>query len=216
MARVKVKDSEKLTPSNIRQVINLLESNKPITKKQACSMLRISYNTVRLGNIITSYKERLATEKRLRQKNFGKPATQQETVGSIERYLNGEPLYKIADSMFRSSAFIKAIMINNNVPVRTTNHSYFHPELLPDEVLSKDFEPGELVWSTEYNHTAEISTRNDSDSVHSPTYGVWILGDYYRHAYVPWYELGSLRHLQQLGVKINDEIPVLRENGVGW
>ena len=153
MARVKVKDSEKLTPSNIRQVINLLESNKPITKKQACSMLRISYNTVRLGNIITSYKERLATEKRLRQKNFGKPATQQETVGSIERYLNGEPLYKIADSMFRSSAFIKAIMINNNVPVRTTNHSYFHPELLPDEVLSKDFEPGELALDLSHGAT---------------------------------------------------------------
>ena len=49
MARVKVKDSEKLTPSNIRQVINLLESNKPITKKQACSMLRISYNTGERG-----------------------------------------------------------------------------------------------------------------------------------------------------------------------
>ena len=54
MARVKVKDSEKLTPSNIRQVINLLESDKPITKKEEGSMLRFSYNNERLGNIITS------------------------------------------------------------------------------------------------------------------------------------------------------------------
>jgi len=216
MARVKVKDSEKLTPSNIRQVINLLESDKPITKKEACSILRISYNTTRLGNIITSYKERLATEKRLRQKNFGKPASQQETVGAIERYLNGEPLYKIAETMFRSSAFIKGIMNRHSVPVRTTSHSYFHPELLPDEVVTQDFEPGELVWSAQYNHTARVSVRHDDDKPDGPTYGIWVLGDHYRHAYVAWYELGSLRHLQQLGVKINDEIPVLRENGVRW
>ena len=41
MARVKVKDSEKLDPSNIRHVISLLESDKPITKKEACSLLLV-------------------------------------------------------------------------------------------------------------------------------------------------------------------------------
>ena len=216
MARVKVKDSEKLDPSNIRQVMNLLESDKPITKKEACNLLRISYNTTRLGNIITGFKERQATIKRLRARNYGKPATEQETVRAIEEYLDGEPLYKIAESMYRSSAFIKGIMERNNVPVRTTSHSYFHPKLLPDEVLTEDFEPGELVWSAQYNHTAEITVRHDKEDIHYPCYGIQVLGDYSKHAYVPWYELGSLRHLQQLGVKINDEIPILRENGRGW
>tara|TARA_B100000470_G_C19783918_1_gene389008 strand:- start:1113 stop:1763 length:651 start_codon:yes stop_codon:yes gene_type:complete len=216
MARVKVKDSEKLDSSNIRKVISLLESDNPITKKEACSILRISYNTTRLGNIITGFQEREATTKRLRAKNYGKPATEQETITSIERYLDGEPLYKIAESLFRSSAFIKGIMVRNNVPVRTTNHSYFRPQLLPDEVLSEDYELGELVWSTEYNHTARISVRQDRDDVNYPCYGIWVLGEYYRHAYVSWYELGSLRHLQQLGVKINDEIPILGQNGRGW
>ena len=216
MARVKVKDSEKLDSSNIRKVINLLESDKPITKKEACSILRISYNTTRLGNIITGFQEREATTKRLRAKNYGKPATEQETITSIERYLDGEPLYKIAESLFRSSAFIKGIMERNNVPVRSTSHSYFHPKLLPDEVLTEDYELGELVWSTEYNHTARISVRQDRDDVNYPCYGIWVLGEYYRHAYVSWYELGSLRHLQQLGVKINDEIPILGQNGRGW
>jgi len=70
VARVKVKDSEKLDPSNIRHVINLLESDKPITKKEACSLLRISYNTTRLGNIITGYKERQEIIKRLRAKKL--------------------------------------------------------------------------------------------------------------------------------------------------
>ena len=213
MARVKVKDSEKLDPSNIRQVMNLLESDKPITKKEACNLLRISYNTTRLGNIITGFKERQATIKRLRARNYGKPATEQETVRAIEEYLDGEPLYKIAESMYRSSAFIKGIMERNNVPVRTTSHSYFHPKLLPDEVLTEDYELGELVWSAQYNHTAEITVRQDKEDIHYPCYGIQVLGDYSKHAYVPWYELGSLRHLQQLGVKINDEIPILRENG---
>jgi len=217
MARVKVKDSEKLDPSNIRRVINLLESDKPITKKEACNILRISYNTTRLGNIITGFKERQATVKRLRAKNYGKPATEQETIRAIEDYLDGEPLYKIAESMYRSPAFIKGIMERNNVPVRTPSHSYFHPKLLPDEILSEDFEPGELVWSAQYNHTAEITVRHDKKTnPEYPCYGIQVLGDYYKHAYVPWYELGSLRHLQQLGVKINDEIPILGQNGRGW
>ena len=217
MARVKVKDSEKLDATNIRHVISLLESDKPITKKEACNILRISYNTTRLSNIITGFKERQATVKRLRAKNYGKPATEQETTRAIEDYLDGEPLYKIAESMYRSPAFIKGIMERNNVPVRTPSHSYFHPKLLPDEILSEDFEPGELVWSAQYNHTAEITGRHDKKTdPEYPCYGIQVLGDYYKHAYVPWYELGSLRHLQQLGVKINDEIPILGQNGRGW
>jgi hypothetical protein len=217
MARVKIKDSEKLDSSNISHVISLLESDKPITKKEACSILRISYNTVRLGNIITGFKEREEVIKRLKAKNRGIPATQQEVIRAITEYLDGTPVYKIAESMYRSPSFIKGIMIRNNVPVRSTKHSYFHPQLLPDEVLSKDYEPGELVWSTQYNHTARIDEKGANSSPSSITsYGIWVLGGYYRHAYVPWYELGSLRHLQQLGVKLNDEIPVFGQNaGVG-
>lgn len=50
--RVKVKEGEKLTPSNIEKVIGLLEIEKPISKKDACELLNISYNTTRLARII--------------------------------------------------------------------------------------------------------------------------------------------------------------------
>jgi len=216
MARVKVKDSENLTPSNLRHVISLLESDKPITKKEACSILRISYNTTRLGKIITAFKEREELTRRLKAKNRGLPATEQETIRAITEYLDGTPIYKIAESMYRSPSFIKGIMIRNNVPVRSTNHSYFHPQLLPDEVLFKDYELGELVWSTQYNHTAKISVRHDKEDTRYPCYGIWVLGEHHKHACVPWYELGSLRHLQQLGVKINDETPIFGQNAGGW
>ena len=50
--RVKKKDYENLTSSNIEKVIALLnpgsDTDKPITKKQACDVLNIAYNTARL------------------------------------------------------------------------------------------------------------------------------------------------------------------------
>ena len=57
---IKKKDYENLTKSNIQRVIELLENEKPITKKEACQMLRITYNTTRLARIIEDYKEQEA------------------------------------------------------------------------------------------------------------------------------------------------------------
>ena len=57
---IKKKDYENLTKSNIQRVIKLLESEKPITKKEACQMLRITYNTTRLARIIEDHKDQEA------------------------------------------------------------------------------------------------------------------------------------------------------------
>ena len=50
--RVKKKSHEKLTDTNVQHVVDLLKGEDPITKKEACSILNISYNTTRLTNII--------------------------------------------------------------------------------------------------------------------------------------------------------------------
>ena len=202
--RVKVKDSEKLDDNNVKYVIELLESDKPITKKEACGILRISYNTTSLGNIIASYKERAETEARLRAKNRGKSATDGEVVRAIEEYLNGDAISEIAKYMYRSSSFIKGIIKKFNVPVRSSNSDYFSPELLPDSVLSEDFELGELVWSARYNNTATISKQQEEPHpIHGNCYRIWVNGKDCKFAYQPWYELGKLEHLQNLGVKLN-------------
>lgn len=204
--RVKAKESEKLDDNNIKYVISLLESDKPITKKEACSILRISYNTTRLGNIIAGYKEREATEARLRAKNRGKSATDGEVTRAIEEYLNGDSISEIAKYMYRSSSFIKGILTRYNVPVRSTSSDYLSPELLPDEVLSKDFEPGELVWSARYNTTAYIAKKlPEVHPIHGNCYRIWTNGKDRKSAYQPWYELGRLEHLQNLGVKLNGQ-----------
>jgi hypothetical protein len=203
--RVKVKDSEKLDDNNVKYVTELLESNKPITKKEACGILRISYNTARLGNIIAGYKERAATEARLRAKNRGKSATDNEIVRAIEEYLNGDSISEIAKFMYRSSSFIKGIIKRYNVPVRSTSSDYFSPELLPDEVLSEDFKPGELVWSARYNTTARVDKLVQTQEEHGNVYRIWTLGKNQRYAAQPWYELGKLEHLQNLGVKLHGQ-----------
>jgi len=203
--RVKVKESEKLDDNNVKYVTELLESDKPITKKEACGILRISYNTTRLGNIIAGYKERAATEARLRAKNRGKAATDNEIVRAIEEYLNGDSISEIAKFMYRSSSFIKGIIKKHNVPVRSTSSDYFSPELLPDEVLSEDFKPGELVWSARYNTTARVDKLVQIQEGHGNVYRIWALGKNQRYAAQPWYELGKLEHLQNLGVKLHGQ-----------
>ena len=55
-------EDELMTPANISKVIRLLEPEegvKPITKKDACAMLGMSYNTTRLGSIIEDFKKTL-------------------------------------------------------------------------------------------------------------------------------------------------------------
>ena len=106
--------------------------------------------------------------------------------------------------MYRSSSFIKGIINKFNVPVRSSNSDYFSPELLPDSVLSEDFELGELVWSARYNNTATISERQEEPHpIHGNCYRIWVNGKDCKFAYQPWYELGKLEHLQHLGVELH-------------
>ena len=54
---MRIKKHENLSEANISKVISLLEGEKPITKKEACGILNIAYNTTRLNKIITEHKE---------------------------------------------------------------------------------------------------------------------------------------------------------------
>ncbi len=62
---VKAKDHEKLDDATIERVMALLNDEKPITKKAACEILNISYNTTRLGAIIDGYLERKERRRKL-------------------------------------------------------------------------------------------------------------------------------------------------------
>ena len=104
--RVKKKSHEKLTDTNVQHVLELLKDDNPITKKEACSILNISYNTTRLTNIIDEYLERLDYKNKRKAQNKGKPAREDEIKRVIEDYLDGDSIIEIAAHIFRSPSFL--------------------------------------------------------------------------------------------------------------
>ena len=54
---IRKKAGEKLDEATLNKVSALLNQDNPITKKEACEMLNISYNTTRLGKILDDFNE---------------------------------------------------------------------------------------------------------------------------------------------------------------
>lgn len=211
MARkAKNTDEELLDSSTIERVISLLEPSdgtKAITKKEACEILKIAYNTTRLAKLLTEHKEKKERTKQRREALRGKPATKQETISVITEYLQGISVKEIADSLYRGTTFVESILDNNSVPRRARSQNYAAPELVPDDAMADKFSPGEIVYSMRYDSTAKIEAFFDSaDSEKYPKgriYRIWLLGEKWQQcAYQPVWELASLKHLKELGVSL--------------
>lgn len=201
-----VSEEELMTDANISKVIRLLEpteeGKKPITKKDACAMLGMSYNTTRLGTIIEEYKQKQVRTAQRKSQLRGKPATQEEKVYIISEYLNGETVDSISKMTYRSSRFIKDVLEGNSVPIRVPGSSYFDPQLIPDGAIRDRFRVGEVVYSSRYDSIARIDAEQKSDK-YGFVYRIWLLSDrWLQSAYQEVSELASLEHLRELGVKI--------------
>jgi hypothetical protein len=197
-------EEERMTDANIAKVIKLLEpeEGKAITKKDACQILGMAYNTTRLGTIIEEFKKRQERTAKRKAELRGKPATQDEIVYIISEYLNGETVDSITKSTYRGPAFIKQILENNSVPIRQTSHDYFNPELIPDGATRERFKIGEIVYSARYDSIAKIESEQ-KDSKYGWIYRIWLLAEKWKQsAYQEAYELASLEHLRQIGVKV--------------
>lgn len=200
----KTNDEELLTDANIERVISLLEpkEGKPITKKDACQILNIAYNTTRLGQIIDKYKEKKERDAQRRAEKRGKPATIEETQFIIGEYLEGSTIDAISNSTYRPPNFIKHILEKYSVPIRASSHDYFSPELIPDGAVQERFALGEVVYSARYDSIARIDAEQ-RDARHGWVYRIWLLSEKWKQsAYQEAAELASLKHLRELGVKI--------------
>jgi hypothetical protein len=219
--RIKKKESEKLTDSNIEYVISLLQAEKPITKKEACEILRISYNTTRLNNIISQYKEdREYREKRKKEKR-GRPADKSEIGFIVEGYLEGNSLVDISRKVYRSVSFVKNVVETVGVPSRVSGAAAHETEYLPDPCVSENFSPGEIAWAANYHKPCEIKEQlpEKYNSLYGTNcYKVWIKEEvtlkddtqYYMssssggfNAFIPAYDLGKLSHLSEYGVNVD-------------
>jgi len=216
--RVKAKEGENLTEANIERVITLLQQQKPITKKEACEILNISYNVARLSKIIEEHKHDQQVDLQRRLANRGKPASDQEVKIVIEDYLAGKAISEIGASLFRSSQFVRDIVERVGVPKRVVGEDYVTYSSLPEQCVATEFDINETVWSCVYQAPCIVDSfvgkaGNGSDS---NVYRVYILQAFEEpeekyfaswgkpgfYAHQRAYDLGKLTHLSQYGVTI--------------
>lgn len=217
---IKQKKHEKLDEVNIARVIESLEAKTPITKKEACEMLNISYNTTRLSNIVKEFKETLEFRATRKALNKGKRATDLEIKSVIQRYLSGEPVSDIAKGLYRSSTFIKGIIERIGIPQKRPKTERQNIACLPEECVGDVFESGEKVWSARHDLPARVvkklSGKTNYDEkygsscyqIHvieltnfeSPYFGFIKEGGFNATALA--YDIGKLTHLQKYGAEI--------------
>lgn len=200
-------EEELMTDANIAKVIRLLnpeeEGVKAITKKEACSILGMAYNTKRLDQVIEQYLHRKELERKRRAEKRGKAATPDEISYAISEYIAGEPISAIAKALYRSPQFVKNILESKGVPIRNAAHDYFHPVILPEQGIRERFKVGEIVYSSRYDSTCRIDGEVKNDPKHGWIYRVWLLSPRWQQfAYQEAAELASLDHLRELGVRV--------------
>lgn len=155
---IKSKSHEKLSYENIERVIQHLEADKPITKKEACEMLNIRYNTTRLQKILDDHNDTKRFRETRKAQNKGKAATEDEIKTVVQEYLNGYNISTIANSIYRSPAFVKNIVERVGIPQKLAESDYegHRTYILPEQCVKEEFEEGERVWYPRKNRFAEI------------------------------------------------------------
>ena len=232
---LKKKDHEKLTSQNIKHVISLLKptssQTKAITKREACSILNISYNTTRLDKILTDFHEQREYRSRRVSQNRGRPARPDEIQDIVKEYLSGENVSNIAKGLYRSPLFVKGILERIGVPQRPTKVEGRKQEYyLPEQCVAESFEEGEIVWSATHHAPAVIDRKLSKDyqdsrsgiqtvdyldkygcecySIHvrqkpSGEADLWNIPDIGGfYAFTLAYDLGKLKHLEEYGVDL--------------
>jgi transposase len=207
MVRIKKKDYERLDDATICRVVSLLNQKNSITKKAACEILNITYNTTRLNRIIQEYKDKIEYTKKRLKANKGRSFDDLELKELVTDYLNGISITVIAERLFRSVHVIKKKIQELNLTERTIKSDYFNPELIPDEAVSETFNIGELVWSARYNCVAEIRNIYKNSLI----YSIWLFGKHNQFAYQPAEELGKLEVVKRFNLTadkfVNTEKP---------
>jgi hypothetical protein len=228
MPRLKKKDHENLSESNVSKVIDLLNGNQPISKKEACSMLNIAYNTTRLQRIIDDFEDKIEYRELRKKQNRGRGATNEEIREAVERYLSGDSLAEIAAGLFRSASFVRSLIERVGVP-KVERESGIAS--LPDSCVAESFSPGEIVWSAFYQKPARVDYELSVDyqaeragfidvnyeiKYGSKCYAIYVMEEIREDterwanvetggfaAYSLAYDLGKLSHLEKYGVDLS-------------
>lgn len=132
-----------ISDEQFKAVIAYLEEPKS-TKKAACELLGIAYNTKRLDTLIQEWKDNQDLAARMRKEKRRQACTPQELVNMIEDYLDGASFDEMSKRFYRSTAYIKHKLELSGALIRcNTSVSPLKPPMLPDEcvLLEEDFRP---------------------------------------------------------------------------
>lgn len=134
----------------------LILAEKPITKKEACARLAITYNTARLDKLMVEYRERKEREVAHRARNRGKPANEFEIQSTLEGYLKKESISEISKQLYRSPIFVKNILLRHGIPIREAGTDFFNALLIEEGVAKENYVKGEVAYSARHQDTVEI------------------------------------------------------------
>jgi len=214
---IKTRKHENLTETNVQHVIELLNDEKPITKKEACSILNISYNTTRLNKIIEDHLDTVAYRERRKSQNKGRGATEMEIKQVVNFYLDGANVSDIAKGLYRSPAFIKAIIDRVGIPQKLAQTDYEgrRNAMLPEQCVADEFEVGEKIWAVRQNYPALVEKELRPEGAEERGYKLYLChtiecsqedlkGTYFPHLSfagkqypLATYDMGKLQHLQK-------------------
>lgn len=220
MPRAKKKEHERLEPANLRRVAQMLADGE-VTKKRACEILNITYNTTRLNRLLSEQSEKDERLARRRKDNRGKPLSNAEVQRIVSDTLDGDSTKEISDSLARPASLIKKVLRDVGVPEKMSGDARFRTSLLPEQCVSDSFTVGEVAWSA--MHHAPVLIREELSGNYEEKYGakayrVWINQEIKSKDDRPFfvqsasggfnanllaYDLGKLTHLEKLGVKIS-------------
>lgn len=158
-----------ISEAKIRQAIWMLKVGK--TKKSICEHLAIPYNVKKLEYIITSFREQQEKLKELKQRAKTKELTTKEKTYIASAYLEGESQASLAEKYHLSSAKIKKILLELNVPIRSrAKRGVAETEHIKQD-LDKMFKKGDRVFYALLNSFAYIEEVFDEEYVENLTYG---------------------------------------------
>lgn len=180
----------------IPEAIAMLDNGA--TKKAVCAFLGMAYNTTRLQTEIDDYLSGVERDKEQRRARRGKPISQDEITYIVEAYLTGDSIANISNRFYRSEVLVKAVLETNGALLRDSKASPLTPSILPENAIAESFEIGELVWSAAYSCIAEIKAKCGDNG-----YRIYLLDrDNHRYTNQYTYDLGSLKHLEIIGVDV--------------
>ena len=168
------------------------------TKKAACEALGIKYNTKRMEKFLDDHDHREDVGKRIRAEKRKTAIDNAEAANIITDYINGTPYQDLSDQYYRSVGMIKYCVEKHGAALRTNKSiDPLNPPELPIECLQEEFEIDEYVWVAKYGCIGQVKGFL-GEAIKVQTLGQGIQ----QKTYQPCYELGSLRHLVELGVDV--------------